>query len=649
MAITTQYDVRLRYMMEDRASRQMRALERNARGAATGLGRVTSGLVALGAGAFGLQKAGSALIGFNATVQDTKLQIAGMLALARKTDLNVELKTADDLFARLQARAKSLPGTTAEYAKMAGMITQPIIDAGLSMKDLEDLTVNSVVAAKALGVAADVAARDIDQALRGQFHSVDVFTGKILGSAGFKGEDGRAKFNAMSTSGRAETLRAALMQKQLTQLAAAQGQTFNGIFSTFRDNLEMTLGKVGMPLFRAITKELQGWNTWLDQNQAKVNEWAEKFGRGLVEGFRYVKDAVGFLVDHAGLLISIGKVWLAVKAANMVGGLISRAGGGLADMMAMMRTPVGLTARSSSPLYGPRRLGEEAMGSAGGRAGMLGSAASLVGALAAGYEFGSWLEETTGIGKGLGRALSDLTGNTSATARKLESLQASMTAFDRDVAGGVAGARARKNAGVMGMDAVGAIEGFRNNLAAQAAAIRAVEAGYLNEASPIEIAGLIRNAVAAGVDTSEVGIANYREVLAKLDQQINGFNAQLAAMPTEMATATALGSATMTQAQLEALDWDKAQANLLKLVLERMNQGLPVDMLSAGAAMMAAVDQEALRRAGGPTATKPKVNVTIQHLEVQSDDPDRFAFGFVEALRDVVKNPSGALNALREG
>jgi hypothetical protein len=55
-----------------------------------------------------------------------------------------------------------------------------------------------VVAAKALGVEWEAAARDIDQALRGQFHSTDQFTGKLLGSAGFKGEAGRKRFNAMS-------------------------------------------------------------------------------------------------------------------------------------------------------------------------------------------------------------------------------------------------------------------------------------------------------------------------------------------------------------------------------------------------------------------------------------------------------------------
>ena len=46
---------------------------------------------------------------------------------------------------------------------------------------------------------------------------------------------------------------------------------------------------------------------------------------------------------------------------------------------------------------------------------------------------------------------------------------------------------------------------------------------------------------------------------------------------------------------------------------------------------------------------KSKVNVTIQRIEVQSDDPDRFVFGMVSAFSDAAKNPSSALDSFAEG
>ena len=123
----------------------------------------------------------------------------------------------------------------------------------------------------------------------------------------------------------------------------------------------------------------------------------------------------------------------------------------------------------------------------------------------------------------------------------------------------------------------------------------------------------------------------------------------LTRLPVEFGLYMNAGMANLDATQLQALDAEKGQQEIMKLVLSRLNAGLPFDVGSAYAALAGTIDPEALRAAGGKTGAKPKVNVTIQHFEVQSDDPDRFAFGFVEALRDTVKNPSGALDSLREG
>ena len=252
------------------------------------------------------------LIKFNGTVEESRNQIAGMLALTKKTDLNDQLGTADELMANLQKRAATLPGTTAEYVAMLGMITQPVSDAGLGMKDLEDLTVGAVVAAKALSVQADVGARDIDQALRGQFHSVDQLTGKLLGARGFKGEEGRERFNSMSAKQRAEEIKAALTQPQITQLAEAQGKTFPGVLSTLQDSMEQFFGRVGKPLFEGITASIKELNAWLEANDATIKEVGAAIAQGLVKAFEFLKSAVAgavevikFFIDHAELTKSI--------------------------------------------------------------------------------------------------------------------------------------------------------------------------------------------------------------------------------------------------------------------------------------------------------------------------------------------------------
>lgn len=266
-------------------------------GAFGGLGKL--GLAGMGLSFLGrgFDKAKSAFIDFNSSIEDTKNQIAGMMALATHTDLTDNLGKADKMMANLQARAAKLPGTTAEYANMLGRLTQPILDAKLGMKDLEDLTVNSVIAAKGLHVDWEVAARDIEQALAGQYHAIDPFSRNVLGSIGYKGEAGRKKYNALSAAKRATEYKRALMQKQFTQLGEAQGGTFSGMMSTLQDTIQRTLGKVGMPLFKAVSAHLKQWLVWLDKNSAKIERIATIVGHYLLKAFEFVGAVVEKLVE----------------------------------------------------------------------------------------------------------------------------------------------------------------------------------------------------------------------------------------------------------------------------------------------------------------------------------------------------------------
>ncbi len=254
---------------------------------------------------FGGKFLGKSLLGFNSTVEDTKNQIAGMLALSKKTNLSDEAANAEMLYANLQKRAASLPGTTAEYAQMLGMLTQPVTAAGLGLQELEDLTVNAVVAAKGLGVNWEVAARDIDQALRGQFKSVDQLTGKLLSSMGYAGEAGRAKFNALSAKQRASVVKAALTQKQIAQLAEAQGKTFSGRLSTLQDAAQQFLGKVGKALFGALGSTIDRVTTWIAENQQAIEDVANTIGTVLAAAFAAVSEAIGFFIEHSDLAKAI--------------------------------------------------------------------------------------------------------------------------------------------------------------------------------------------------------------------------------------------------------------------------------------------------------------------------------------------------------
>jgi hypothetical protein len=263
----------------------MASLRKSIKGVALGLG--------LGVGAAVVKG-----VMLNATVEDTKNQIAGMLALSKKTDLADQLGVADKLYANLQRRAASLPGTTAEYTQMLGQITQPVTAAGLGLQDLEDLAVNATVAAKALSISWDVAARDIGQALRGQFNSVDQLTGTLLGSMGYVGEKGRKRFNEMSAAQRGAVLKAALTQKQITQLAERQGQSFSGRLSQLQDAAAQFLARIGKGLFDALGPAIDRMSAWMESNQAAIQSFASTVGAVIAGAFSAIGAVIGWLIDH---------------------------------------------------------------------------------------------------------------------------------------------------------------------------------------------------------------------------------------------------------------------------------------------------------------------------------------------------------------
>lgn len=646
MSYSTVYDVRVRYSVDDRARAGTSKLTGETRKLGAEVQRTTGLFGRLGvavASAMGVRMAGKALIGFNSTVEDTKNQIAGMMALTKKTDLTDQLGNADKLFGNLQKRANTLPGTTMEYARMAGMLTQPILDAGLGMKDLEDLTINSVVGAKALGVEWQAAARDVDQALRGQYHSVDVFTGKLLGSIGYKGEEGRAKFNGMGAEQRASELKRALTQKQLTQLAAAQGNTFSGALSTLQDTLEQFVGKVGVPLFKAITAELKSWNAYIDKNSDKVADVAHTLGEGLVTGFTVVKDVIGFLVSHADMLLMVGKVWAGVKIGGMIGGGAARLaagavgkGGGFLDWFKGHRD--GFNKETGEyESKGPGR-GRQAVG---GIKGAFENAGLLAGAAGVGYAIGNMLGLDE-VGKDIGTKFALLTGRTDETTMAFDRLEKSSGALDEAIK------RASKAGGpqvIANMRGTSANYAQRANLVGDLlTAMKAAQADPVNGAKAAALANAKRNAEEAGISMDEartpgfVGDMLHRsDVVTSRQTAVGGLGG----------LAMEVGIRQLTEYQRQTLDVEKAQQDVLTYMTQQ---------IAKGEAFNPATVMELLRNAtndpGGKHKSmgdKPKVNVTIQRIEVQSDDPDRMAFGLVEAFRDAAKNPSAAISAMREG
>jgi hypothetical protein len=264
---------------------------RTMRGAAMGLGAF-----------FGGGALFKGLIGFNEQVESAKNGIAGMLALARNTSVSAELKTASGLYDEIRMKAAELPGTTMEYVEAMQRLTQPILSAGGSLEDLKKMTVATIVAAKAGvgGATAKTAITDVLQGIGGRFSTTDFFLQAVLGRK-FEGEEGRKKYRGMSKKERFKELLRELENPVFKELADKQANSFRGQLDKMKEALAQFLGRIGLPLFKALSSAMQKANKWLSENKATVEKLADAIGGALASAFGFLGSVLKFLAENGEL------------------------------------------------------------------------------------------------------------------------------------------------------------------------------------------------------------------------------------------------------------------------------------------------------------------------------------------------------------
>lgn len=261
------------------------------------------------------------MVGFNATVEESKNQIAAMLSFAKKTSFTDELVNANTLYDNLRKKAMELPGETEDYVKMLGMITQPLAAAGASLSQMETFTVNSFVLSKALGETWQKSARDIREFINfGKVNAVDTFTRTVLQGTGIDATDpGRAKAKGMTKEQRMALFEKQLGSSQIKEMLDAQTKSFNGRLDAVRGTLKQIVGKVGEELFGSMKVSLEAMATWLKTNEKRIEKWAKTVGEFIAGAFEGLQSGFQWLIDHQDVLVSflvaLG-VWFAVLAGK---------------------------------------------------------------------------------------------------------------------------------------------------------------------------------------------------------------------------------------------------------------------------------------------------------------------------------------------
>lgn len=662
MSSTTTYDVLLKYRLDNQATKGTESFAKSlsdARGHAEGLGSALGKIGGLVVGAFGIEKAGKALIGFNRDVQNAKISLTSMIEGGFGTSFQFAQAEADQLYNTFQKFSTQTPVTTAEMLDFSRNIAMSVTAAGGGFQDLIDVTEKGVVATKAWGLETTQSSMQIGEVLQGNIRTTDVFAQRLAAMSGKTLEEMRK----MTAGDRLGLIKKVFSSDAVKDATTEFSTSFSGVVSTLEDKLMIIAGKIGLPLFKAITKEVGDWNVWIDKNQVKIERFAETVGTKLVSAFGVVKDVFTFLAEHASTLIKIGEVWAAVKIGQGLGGMLGSSLGSILRPGAAL-----FAARSFAPSFGPYRNPEEmasmttAPGAITGAKGALGAIGPALGAFAGGYAAGTALMDA-----GLRDSIAELTGANQSEAKVMERLERSMVMFDDAVKTSKQRLEGAFGQGIASTGVSANKDAALNMWRNQVNVLRDIQAGrvggsngagydayfgkgYRRSAQKSAMEGVgfnpdqVNKLYGTGGDDKELRQAE----IDRLQKLIDTLDGQ---QKLGMGAGAALyGGAfvQLTDYQQKTLNVQAAQLQVMTYVMRSVQNGIP---LNIGEVLKILQENTAdpTGKKKGKMADKPNTNITIHRIEVQSDDPDRFAFGMVRAFRDAAKNPSSALHALREG
>lgn len=670
--VTTAYKIRL-FFQTDRSRGTLSFLEqvgRKADGAAKqtqGLASQLKGIAALTGGAIGLASAKRAFIDFNAELEGMKIGMASLLQMNIGGYFDEASVRATKLVGDFQQIAKASVGTTKDFTQFGSAIMASVLQANMGLGDtaarinqLKTITKGGVIAATVMGEHPELVSRDIEQWLNGRLSTVDRFSKKLLAPMGMTHQ----QLNAKKPEERLRLLEKALTQPAILEATKAYEQSWLGVSSTMEDTLQMMAGRIGLPLFKAITEEVKKWNEWIERNPEKVEAFAKQVSDLLIGAFGVAKDVFGFIVDHRDLLLILAKAALMSKGVGIIGNIVGgpfRAIAGLSERFAGLGNAAGVAGGKTLTMA-------EKMTSASNR---IAGAVGVMGAVYVGAQ-----------------TIADMI-LASQDRRIAEKMDVHRTAMTLGVGG--------KNADAIDVGAqrrlrTGAAKdmGTARAMAAQRALAEAREAGLITAQGTVNIRGAqkIRGSTMggyrpgfdptnpmqnqmnlAGVGTQfmtfeqayEAMKRGYRTDAFGNKTSIQGFGAdknpfKAFAQDTEfdewfnktfakeMEFVDRLEQALAEDRKVKAADFDA--------FLQRMNLTMS-DIFNPGkfiSAVMADASNKATQngKLKQPTPRKADVNVNIRKVEVVADDPDRVVLGIMSAAEDAVRNPSVALTSTRD-
>jgi hypothetical protein len=379
-----------------RLSDRVRSFADRLRGTQTIAGGLLRSLISLGAGYVGFQALSrgirfmvGGMLDFQRSVEQTRIGLQSIISAIDGISFEEARASAEAVWKALAEDALRSTATTQEMFDIFQGIVGPIRAAGQSLQTVRDITNSTVAAASALGVDFAQAQRDIGLMVRGTA-GMDTRLFSLLRSMNLINQTTEEWNRNLTTQERITELQRAL--GNFDEAAAAYGQSFAGVTSSFRDIVQQLSASLAGPVFEQVTAFLNRINNLILANRDAIEQVLTRAGNAAAAAFSQVADqafvAFNFLITHwdeisarmqeFGNQLRAHGPQLGQLAAAL--GVLSAARGFIAPLISMFSTLIaGLEALG---LVGAGAVGAEAAVSGGAAAGGVAGLSSVLGPLA---------------------------------------------------------------------------------------------------------------------------------------------------------------------------------------------------------------------------------------------------------------------------
>lgn len=228
---------------------------------------------AVGAVAFGVK--------LNSELEQAQVSLAAIFnSQGMSNGMLGGMKDAQAVMKDMRKDAADLPGEFKDLMGIFRMAATPGFQAGGTIKQIENISANTMAFAASRGIQMDQAGRELGMLLQGRASAHNVL-GNLMGLTG----EEATKFNAAKPQDRLKKVETILKKEESSR--DFFGGTFDAMSSTLLDNAKKFLGGATAGVFDRLKAAMETANAWFDKNEEKIMSFAEKIGERLSFAFEF--------------------------------------------------------------------------------------------------------------------------------------------------------------------------------------------------------------------------------------------------------------------------------------------------------------------------------------------------------------------------